>query len=149
MTVMSVAKFERFFRETASLDVDKDDLRRYNDFINDKVHDLLIRGQANAKANLRDIIEPQDLPITKGLQESIESFRKIDKEIGLSPTLDQLTIRPRLDMDYSVETEAELTPIAGGLSIALAHTFKIIDPDLKNPHAAEWERCEKVFKELM
>jgi hypothetical protein len=149
MTVMSVAKFERFFRETASLDVDKDDLRRYDDFINDKVRDLLIRGQANAKANLRDIIEPQDLPITKGLQESIESFRKIDKEIGLSPTLDQLTIRPRLDMDYSVETEAELTPIAGGLSIALAHTFKIIDPDLKNPHAAEWERCEKVFKELM
>jgi hypothetical protein len=146
---MSVAKFERFFRETASLDVDKDDLRRYNDFINDKVHDLLIRGQANAKANLRDIIEPQDLPITKGLQESIESFRKIDKEIGLSPTLDQLTIRPRLDMDYSVETEAELVPIAGGLSIALAHTFKIIDPDLRNPHAAEWERCEKVFKELM
>jgi hypothetical protein len=148
-TVMSIAKFERFFRETASLDVDKDDLKRYNDFINDKVFDLLVRGQANAKANLRDIIEPQDLPITKGLQESMERFRKIDQEIELSPIIDQLTIRPRLDMDYSVDTEAELPRIVGGLSIALAHTFKIIDPELKNPHAAEWERCEKVFKELM
>jgi hypothetical protein len=146
---MSIAKFERFFRETASLDVDKDDLKRYNDFINDKVFDLLVRGQANAKANLRDIIEPQDLPITKGLQESMERFRKIDQEIELSPIIDQLTIRPRLDMDYSVDTEAELPRIVGGLSIALAHTFKIIDPELKNPHAAEWERCEKVFKELM
>jgi hypothetical protein len=146
---ISVAKFERFFRETASLDVDKDDLKRYDDFINEKVYDLLVRGQANAKANLRDVIEPQDLPITKGLQESIESFRKIDSEIELSPAIDQLTIRPRLDMDYSDETEAELTRIAGGLSIALAHTFKIIYPDLKNPHVAEWERCERVFKELM
>jgi hypothetical protein len=149
MTVMSIAKFERFFRETASLDVDKDDLRRYNDFINDKVYDLLIRGQANAKANARDIIEPQDLPITKGLQESIERFRKIDQEIELAPILDHLTNRPQLDMDYSDETEAELPRIVGGLSIALAHTFKILDPELKNPHAAEWERCKQVFKELM
>jgi hypothetical protein len=149
MTVMSVTKFERFFREAASLDVDKDDLRRYNDFINDKVYDLLIRAQANAKANLRDVIEPQDLPITKGIQESIERFRKLDQEIDLSPILDQLTNRPPLDMDYSVETEAELPRIVGGLSLALAHTFKILDPKLKNPHASEWERCEKVFKELM
>ncbi|MDB4872165.1 MAG: hypothetical protein JWL97_3169, partial [Gemmatimonadales bacterium] len=55
MELTSIAKFERFFRETASIDVDKDDLRRYNDFINDKVYDLLIRAQAAAKANLRDV----------------------------------------------------------------------------------------------
>jgi hypothetical protein len=29
---MSVAKFERFFRETGSIDIDKDDLKRLNDF---------------------------------------------------------------------------------------------------------------------
>ncbi|MDB6160484.1 MAG: hypothetical protein JWO04_4190, partial [Gammaproteobacteria bacterium] len=31
MTVMNIAKFERFFRLAASLDVDKEDLRRYSD----------------------------------------------------------------------------------------------------------------------
>jgi Domain of unknown function (DUF1931) len=31
--VMSVAKFERFFRVTAGLDVDKQDLKRYSDFV--------------------------------------------------------------------------------------------------------------------
>ena len=149
MELTSIAKFERFFRETASLDVDKDDLRRYNDFINDKVYDLLIRAQAAAKANLRDVIQPFDLPITKGLQQSIESFRKIDRQLGLAPVLDHLTNRPPLDMAYSDETEAELPTIAGGLSIALAHTFKILDPKLKNPHAAEWEKCRQVFDELM
>ena len=34
----------------AGLDVDKEDLKRYADFINRKVHDLLIRGAAVAKA---------------------------------------------------------------------------------------------------
>ena len=34
--VMGVAKFERFFRTAAGLDVDKQDLKRYSDFINRK-----------------------------------------------------------------------------------------------------------------
>jgi hypothetical protein len=58
MSAMSIAKFERFFRVTAGLDVDKSDLKRYSDFVNQKIYDLLLRGQATAKANGRDIIEP-------------------------------------------------------------------------------------------
>src|SRR3977135_670159 len=81
--VMSVARFERFFRIAAGLDVDKHDLKRYSDFINQKVYDLLVRAEAAAKANGRVIIEPFDLPITKGLQESIHAFKDIDEEIEL------------------------------------------------------------------
>ena len=47
--VMGVAKFERLFRTAAGLDVDKQDLKRYSDFINHKIYDLLIRGEAAAK----------------------------------------------------------------------------------------------------
>jgi hypothetical protein len=64
---MAVARFERFFRRAAGLDVDKQDLKRYSDFVNHKVYDLLVRGEATAKANGRDLIEPIDLPITRGL----------------------------------------------------------------------------------
>jgi hypothetical protein len=56
------------------VDIDKEDLRRYNDFVKHKPCDLLLRGQANAKANGRDVIQPWDLPITKGLQESIHAL---------------------------------------------------------------------------
>ena len=42
----------------AALDVDKEDLKRYADFINRKIHDLLIRGEAVAEANGRDLIRP-------------------------------------------------------------------------------------------
>jgi len=146
---MGVAKFERFFRVAAGLDVDKQDLKRYSDFVNHKIYDLLIRGEATAKANGRDIIEPFDLPITKGLQESIHLFGQIDEQIELQPILDHLTARPPLDLAYSAETEARLPGIVGGLSIALARTFKVIDPDLKNPRTEHWQRSIEIFDLLL
>jgi hypothetical protein len=33
-------------------------MKRFLDFVNDAIYDLLIRGQANAEANGRDIIQP-------------------------------------------------------------------------------------------
>jgi hypothetical protein len=148
MSVMSVAKFERFFRVAADLDVDKNDFKRFSDFVNGKTYDLLLRGQATAKANGREIIELFDLPITKGLQERIHEFRGIDQEIELKPILDYITTRPRL-LPYSDETQAELPNIVGGLGVALARSFKIIDPKLKNPATIQWESAFKLFDLLM
>jgi hypothetical protein len=147
--VMGVARFERFFRTAARLDVDKQDLKRFSEFINHKIYDLLLRAEAAAKANGRDIIEPFDLPITKGLQESIHAFREMDETIELQPILDYLTARPPLDLAYSDATEARLPSIAGGLSVALARTFRIIDPDLKNPETKHRERCFRIFDLLL
>jgi len=147
--VMSVARFERFFRIAASLNVDKQDLKRYSDFINQKVYDLLLRGEATARANGRLIIEPFDLPITKGLQESIHAFKSIDEQIELWPILEQLTTRPPLDLAYGEDTEARLPEVAGGLSVVLARAFKIIDGDLKNPQTEHWQRCFRIFDLLM
>jgi hypothetical protein len=146
---MSVAKFERFFRITAGLDVDKQDLRRFSEFVNHKVYDLLIRGVAAAKANGRVIIEPFDLPITKGLQERIHEFENVDEEIELRPILDYLTARPPLDLACGDDTEARLPSVVGGLSVALARAFKIIDPDLKNPSTRHWDKCFRIFDLLM
>jgi hypothetical protein len=146
---MGVARFERFFRTAARLDVDKQDLKRYSEFINHKIYDLLLRAEATAKANGRDIIEPFDLPITKGLQESIHAFREIDEAIELQPIIDYLTARPPLDLAYSDATEERLSAVAGGLSVALARSFKIIDPDLKNPETKHWDRCFQTFDLLL
>jgi hypothetical protein len=85
---MNVSKFERFFRVAGGLDVDKTDLKRCSDFVHRKVYDLLLMSQAAAKFNLRDVIEFWDLPITKGLQESIHGFTKLDEQIELEPILE-------------------------------------------------------------
>ncbi|KWX00386.1 DUF1931 domain-containing protein [Carbonactinospora thermoautotrophica] len=149
MPVMGVAKFERFFRAAAGLDVDKDDLRRYSDFVNQKLYDLLVVGQAAAKANGRDIINPPDLPITKGLQESIRDFKDINEEIELQRVLENLAARPSLDLPFSEETQAQLPTIVGGMSVALARAFKIIDPDVRNPQTEQWERVFRIFALLL
>jgi hypothetical protein len=149
MPVMAVNKFERFFRVAAALDVDKDDIKRHSDFVSGKLYDLLLIGQATAKANDRDIIQPNDLPITKGLQESIHQFRKVDEEIDLKPILAQLATWPPLDVTMSDETESRLPDVVGGLSLALARTFKIIDPEVKNPQTEHWERAFSIFNLLV
>jgi hypothetical protein len=149
MTVMGVTKFERFFRAAAGLGVDKQDLKRYSDFVNHKIYDLLVRAQATAKANGRDVIDPHDLPITKGLQECIHAFTKLDAEIELKSILDHITARPPLDLAIRDETEARLAAIAGGLSVALARALKLINPAIKNPATEDWERATQIFDLLL
>ncbi|BCX88359.1 hypothetical protein MIN45_P0728 [Methylomarinovum tepidoasis] len=149
MSIMGISQFERFFREAASLDVDKDDLKRLSDFIDQKLHDLLLMGVATAKANGRDVILVHDLPITKGLQESIHQFRKMDLALELQPILDQLAKLPPLELAYGEDVETRLPEIVGGLTYAMAKTFKIIDPALKNPQTEHWNRVADIFSLLL
>jgi len=95
MPVMGFTKFERFFRAAGGVTVDREDVKRYLDFVNDVIYDLLIMGQATAKANVRDVIEPWDLPVTKGLQESTHAFQRLEEEIELRPILESLAARTR------------------------------------------------------
>jgi hypothetical protein len=53
------------------------------------------------------------------------------------------------DRPYSAETEPRLPAIAGGLSVALARTFKIFDSHLKNPGTEDRERAFQIFDRLL
>jgi hypothetical protein len=117
--------------------------------VRSKTYDLLLRGEATAKANGRDIIQPADLPITKGLQECMHQFKKIDQDVHLKPILDYSTARPPLALAYSSDTNDQLGTIVGGLSVALARTFKVVDPELKNPQTRHWERTFRIFNLLL
>ena len=149
MRPSAVARFQRLFRAAAGVDVDKNDLKRYDDFIDRKIYDLLLIGQAHAKANARDVIQSSDLPVTKGLQESIHAFRKLEEEIELRPILEELAKRPPLDLAVAEETEQALPEIAGGLTLALARAFTIIDPERRNPQTDQWVRVTALFDLLL
>jgi hypothetical protein len=149
MPVMGLTKFERFFRAAGAVQVDRDDVKRYLDFVNDAIYDVLLIGQATAKANARDIIEPQDLPVTAGLQECMYQFRRIDEEIELQPILEYLAARPPLAAALSEETQARLPELFGGISVALARVFKILAAELKAVHTQEWERAFTVLRVLL
>ena len=87
-----------FFRAAAELDVDKEDIKRYYEVVDQKVADLLLVAQHTAKSNDRITVEPRDLPITKGLQESIHAFEMLDLDIGLERILDRIIPEPQIDL---------------------------------------------------
>lgn len=144
-----VRQFQRLFRDAAGLNLDKADLKRYEEFIDHRIYRLLLRAETHAKADGDVLIEPWNVPITAGLQECIEQFRKMDETIELRPILDRLAHRPPLQFSYSAETEAMLPDLAGGLGVALARALKIIEPDLKNPQTKQWELASRIFELLL
>jgi hypothetical protein len=149
MPVMGFTKFERFFREAGQVRVDRDDIKRYLDFVNDVLYDLLLAGQATARANARDIIEPRDLPVTAGLQECMHRFERIDEDIELRPILDDLAARPPLAMALSEAARARLPLLFGAVSVALARVFRIVDTELSAVHTVEWERAFSILRVLI
>jgi hypothetical protein len=147
--IMAMPRFERFFRRVAGLDIDKMDLRRHDEFVNRKLYELLICGAQTAKSHGRNVMLPADVPIAKGLRACMRFFRDLDEEIELKPLLDQLAARPPLDVTYNREIEEQFPEIVGGLSVALARSFRIIDPELKNPQGSHWQRSFEIFDLLL
>ncbi|HEB91399.1 MAG TPA: DUF1931 family protein [Deltaproteobacteria bacterium] len=147
--VMGVKQFELLFRRAASLDIDKSDIKRLDDFIGRKLHDLLIMAQRIAKMNGRDVMTEADLPLTRGLQENIHAFREMDEELSVSEILTHLTKLPPLDLALGADVEKKLPELAGGMVVSLAKVFKAIDPKLKNPQTEDWERVEEIYRILL
>jgi hypothetical protein len=140
--------FERFFRSAAGIKVDKNDLRRFQEFIDEQIDDVSIAGRDAAKWNGRDVIEPQDLPITKGVQERTREFDKLEEADEVRSLLRQQVRRPPADVTFSEDTEQLLVDLFGGLSIALARSFRVIDPTLENPSTQDWDRAFALFRML-
>ena len=138
--------FQRFFREVASLDMDKDGLRRYRRFVDETIDDIAVAGRNSAKWNGRDVIAPQDLPITKGLQERMREFDGLDVAEEVRELLRATVRRPPGDVTFAEDTERLLPELFGGLSIALARSFRILDPRVVRPGAEHWDRAFAVFE---
>src|SRR5260370_12634179 len=125
--VQGIHQIEHFFRAAASLEIDKEDIRRYYDFVDKKIVDLLLVAQHTAKANGRVAVEIRDLPIAKGLQESIQAFRVLDTDVGLVRILERAIPEPRSDLPFSLEVERRLPEIADGCTVVCGgrvYTFK-------------------------
>lgn len=141
-----VPVFERFFRSVASIDVDKNDLRRFREFVDQQIDDIAIAGRNSARWNGRDVIAPQDLPITKGIQERMREFDKLDEAQEIRELLRQEVRRPSSDVTLAEETEQLLPELFGGLGIALARSFRVVDPTMANPATEHWERAFTLFR---
>ena len=147
--VGGIPQVQRFFRAAGSVEIDKDDVRRFWEFVDEKTDDIAIAGRDTAKWNGRDVIAPQDLPITKGLQERMREFAKLGEADELRRLLRESLRRPPDDITFGEETEDVLIEVFGGISIAVARTFRIVDDDVRNPTTAHWDRVFALSRLLL
>lgn len=49
----------------------------------------------------------------------------------------------------SSDTRSRVAEIVGGLSVALAGSFVVINPRVKNPNTEHWERAFELFNLLL
>jgi len=127
MAIIGFTKLEALFRKAASLDIDKGHAKEITDIVEKKLVDFLLAGERNANLNGRDVIWEADLPITKGMQESIIEFKKLEEAIDLQDVLNYLTTIPPLKYPLAAELEAKLPEITGAILLVLARIMKEID----------------------
>jgi len=147
--VMAVKQFQKLFRIAAGLNVDKNDVKRLSNFINERLADLLLLGQVSARVNNRDVIDFTDLPITKGLQTNIQEFKTMDENIDIQPILEQQAKLPPLKLGYSTTLQDKIPELVGGITVSLAKAFRALDKDMKNPSPFEWEKAEAIYNILL
>jgi Domain of unknown function (DUF1931) len=138
--------FQRFFRSVAGIKIDKNDVRRFRAFIDEEIDDIAISGRNSAKWNGRDVVVAQDLPITKGVQERMREFDKLEEAQEIRELLRQAVRQPPGDVTFADETEDLLPELFGGLSIALARSFRVVDPTVSNPSPEHWDRAFTLFR---
>jgi hypothetical protein len=138
--------FERFFRSVGSVKIDKNDVRRFREFVDEQIDRIAIAGRDSAKWNGRDVIVPQDLPITAGVQERMREFDKLEEAAEIRELLRQQLRRPPATVTFAEDTEHLLPEFFGGLAVALARSFRVIDPTLENPSTQHWERAFRLFR---
>lgn len=143
MTVMSESRFERFFRLAAGLDLDKNDLKRYSDFVEAKLYDPLLIAQASAKTNGRDIVRPVGPASHQGPAGEQPPLPE-DRAFSSGSPLTRLwtakpTRRPRQHFRRSsvVSTWSSLTPSRSSVRT------------LKSPQSHHWEQVRSVFDLLL
>jgi hypothetical protein len=141
-----IAVFERFFRSVAGVKIDKDDVRRFREFIDEMIDDIAVTGRNSAKSNGRDVIAAQDLPITKGVQERMREFDKLEEAVEIRELLRQAIRQPPSDVTFADDAEQLLPELFGGLSIALARAFGVVDATVSNPSTEHWNRVFTLFR---
>jgi hypothetical protein len=146
MDMAGIPDVQRFFRSVGSVDVDKADVQRFRTFVDEKVDDIAIAGRDAARWNGRDVIAPQDLPITRGLRERMREFGKLDEADQIRELLRGTLRRPPDDVTFGEETEDVLTDVFGGISVALARSFRMVDPEVENPSTQHWDRVFDLFR---
>lgn len=148
MAVVGFTKLQAIFRKGASLDIAKGHAKEITDIVDQKVYDLLVAGERNAKYNSRDVIWVCDVPITAGFEKTIDAFKKLEETIEVKDVVETMAHYPAT-LALEIELENRLPEIAGGLLLTMANIMKEVKHDDRTVDHEMIERAKKVLDYTM
>jgi len=147
--IFGAQRLEQLVWRVSELELDKSDLERLSDLASEKLHDLLLSGVRHASYNNRDLIMEPDLPLTKGLRESMQDFQLYEEELEIEPVLEELATYPQMERKPSQEVIDMLPDLVGTLIMVTAQLMTIVDPGISNPDAETWDRVTETMELLI
>ncbi len=145
--IVQYGQLEALFRRAVGMDLTENKAKEILAFVQKKLHDLLIIGERNAHYNDREVIWLSDLPITKGLRNSIRQFQELELEeqINLQYILDYLATQPPLKYPLEAELEEDLPNIVGGLLLTFARTLFVLTGGARSFDMEDVERAKEIL----
>jgi Domain of unknown function (DUF1931) len=107
---------------------------------------MTLPSRAATRPSGTAVIVAQDLPTTKGIQERMREFDKLEEAEEIRELLRQVLRQPPVDVTFAEDTERLLPELFGGLSIALARWFRVVDATVSNPSTEHWNRVFTLFR---
>jgi len=147
--VFGANRLEELVWRVSEVELDKSDLERLSEFVDEKLYDLLLVGVQHASYNDRDVIMEPDLPLTRGLRESMQDFELYEEEVDIEPILEQLATYPQLEREPSQEVIDLLPEIVGTLIMVTTQLMTVVDPGISNPDSQTWDRVTETMNLLI
>ncbi len=147
--VVGLSRLEALYKTFVGLDLDKTKAQMILDTASRKLADLFIVAQQCAYARGSDTVELIDLPITKGLENTINEYKRErerlnDPKLDLGPILDYLAESiPGIVIGESVREE--LQDITAAVLLLTGRVIKTIDPKARKPSKEDIERARQIL----
>jgi len=147
--IVGLTRLEALYRTFVGLDLDKGRARRILEIATKKLEDLFREGQEKAWARGSDVVEWSDLPLTRGLRQTIE-FYKRERERLNDPRLDLTPIVERLEQEIKglvigESVKENLQDLAATVLLLIGYVIKNIDPKARKPSNEDIERARRIL----
>ncbi len=147
--IVGYSRLESLYRTFLSMDLDKSKAELVIDVSSKKLEDLFRVGLERAYIRGSDVVEYYDLPITRGLQETIEWYRRErerlnDPRLDLGPIVDYLAGRVK-GLVIGETIRDNLQDLTAAVLLLVGRVIKLVDPGTRKPSKEAIERAARIL----
>lgn len=147
--MVGFTRLQALYRRFTGLDLDKAKAEYVIEVAEKKLSDLFEVAAERARWEGRDTVKWRDLPITKGLRETMERYerereRLSDPRLDLSPILEFLRV-PLGGLELDEEVREKLPALAATVLLLIGYIVKHVDPGARKPSKEDLERAKRIL----